>query len=204
MANNFDKRAEEALYKAQTELAHVTRVATLGEMTASIAHEINQRSGGQQRQCLLRWLAAEPGGPESARYHRDGHRASAGRASPRKLRRERRLDINETILEVIALARSEAQRSRVSLQTQLAKEVPLILGDRIQLQQVILNLIINAIEAMSGVGEGPRELQVGSGKDNSQGVLVTVRDSGPGLSCRLCGRLKGLSVVGMGQRCGSV
>ena len=92
----------------------------------------------------------------------------------------------------------------MSLQTQLAKEVPLILGDRIQLQQVILNLIIKAIEAMSGVGEGPRELQVGSGKDNSQGVLVTVRDSGPGLSCRLCGRLEGLSVVGMGQRCGSV
>jgi signal transduction histidine kinase len=82
------------------------------------------------------------------------------------------------------LARSEAQRSRVSLQTQLAKEVPLILGDRIQLQQVILNLIINAIEAMSGVGEGPRELQVGSGKDNSQGVLVTRPRFGPGAILR--------------------
>jgi C4-dicarboxylate-specific signal transduction histidine kinase len=79
------------------------------------------------------------------------------------------------------LARAEAQNSRVSLQTQLSKEVPLILGDRIQLQQVILNLIINAIEAMSGVSEGPRELVIGSGKDDSQGVLVTVRDSGPGL-----------------------
>jgi signal transduction histidine kinase len=91
------------------------------------------------------------------------------------------LYINETILEVTALARSEVQRNRVSLETQLADDVPLILGDRIQLQQVILNLIINAIEAMSGVGEGPRELLVGSGKDELQGVRVTVRDSGPGL-----------------------
>jgi signal transduction histidine kinase len=79
------------------------------------------------------------------------------------------------------LARSEAQGNRIALQTQLSDDMPLILGDRIQLQQVILNLIINAIEAMSGVGEGPRELQVSSGKDDSQGALVAVRDSGPGL-----------------------
>ena len=91
------------------------------------------------------------------------------------------LNINETILEVIALARSEVQRNRVSLQTRLSSDVPLILGDRIQLQQVIFNLINNAIEAMSGAGDGPRELQIGSAKDESEGVRVAVRDSGPGL-----------------------
>jgi two-component system, LuxR family, sensor kinase FixL len=187
------KRAEEALHKAQTELAHVTRVATLGEMTASIAHEVNQPLAAvvNNGSACLRWLAGQAPNLEEARQSAaliiaDGHRASeiigriralAKKAPPRK----DWLDINETILEVVALARSEAQSSRVSLQTQLSKEVPLILGDRIQLQQVILNLIINAIEAMSGIGEGPRELQVGSGKDESQGVRVTVRDSGPGL-----------------------
>jgi two-component system, LuxR family, sensor kinase FixL len=187
------KRAEEALHKAQTELAHVTRVATLGEMTASIAHEVNQPLGAvvNNASACLRWLAGQAPNLEEARKSArliitDGHRASeiigriralARKAPPRK----DWLDINETILEVIALARSEAQQNRVSLQTQLSKEVPLILGDRIQLQQVILNLIINAIEAMSGVGDGPRELQVGSEKDDSQGVLVAVRDSGPGL-----------------------
>ena len=187
------KRAEEALHKAQAELAHVTRVATLGEMTASIAHEVNQPLAAvvNNASACLRWLAGQAPNLEEARQSAaliiaDGHRAGeiigriralAKKAPPRK----DWLDINETILEVIALARSEAQRNRVSLQTQLSSDVPLILGDRIQLQQVILNLIINAIEAMSGVGEGPRELLVGSGKDDSQGVLVTVRDSGPGL-----------------------
>src|SRR5262249_52553458 len=125
----------------------------------------------------------------AANIVRDGHRAGeiigriralAKKAPPRK----DWLDINEAILEVIALARSQAQTSRVSLQTQLSTEVPLILGDRIQLQQVILNLIINAIEAMSGVGDGPRELEVGSGKHEPRGVLVTVRDSGPGLDAQ--------------------
>jgi PAS domain S-box-containing protein len=187
------KRAEEALHKAQTELAHVTRVATLGEMSASIAHEINQPLGAvvNNASACLRWLAGQTPNLEEARKSaanivRDGHRAGeiigriralAKKAPPRK----DWLDINEAILEVIALARSQAQNSRVSLQTQLSKEVPLILGDRIQLQQVILNLIINAIEALSGVGDGPRELEVGSGKHEPRGVLVTVRDSGPGL-----------------------
>jgi C4-dicarboxylate-specific signal transduction histidine kinase len=185
------KRAEEALHKAQAELAHVTRVATLGEMTASIAHEINQPLGAvvNNASACLRWLAAsnqEEARQSAALIIADAHRASeiigriralAKKSPPRK----DWLDINETILEVTALARSEVQRNRISLETQLADDVPLILGDRIQLQQVILNLIINAVEAMNGVNEGPRELLVGSGKDESQGVLVTVRDSGPGL-----------------------
>ncbi|HEY2922192.1 MAG TPA: ATP-binding protein [Candidatus Binatia bacterium] len=185
------KRAEEALHKAQAELAHVTRVATLGEMTASIAHEINQPLAAvvNNASACLRWLAAsnqEEARQSAALIIADAHRASeiigriralVKKSPPRK----DWLDINETILEVTALARSEVQRNRVSLETQLADDVPLILGDRIQLQQVILNLIINAVEAMNGVNEGPRELLVGSGKDESQGVLVTVRDSGPGL-----------------------
>jgi C4-dicarboxylate-specific signal transduction histidine kinase len=185
------KRAEEALHKAQAELAHVTRVATLGEMTASISHEINQPLAAvvNNASACLRWLAAsnlEEARQSAALVIADGHRAGEiiGRiralAKKSPLRKDW-LYINETILEVTALARSEVQRNRVSLETQLADDVPLILGDRIQLQQVILNLIINAIEAMSGVGEGPRELLVGSGKDELQGVRVTVRDSGPGL-----------------------
>jgi signal transduction histidine kinase len=91
------------------------------------------------------------------------------------------LDINEMILETIALTRSEMQRHRVLLQTELANDLPSILGDRVQLQQVILNLIMNAIEAMSEVSDGPRELLIGSHADAPEGVIVTVRDSGPGL-----------------------
>ena len=190
------RQAEEALYKVQSELAHVTRVTTLGEMTTSIAHEVNQPLGAvvNNASACLRWLAGQAPNLEEARQSAtliiaDGHRASeiVGRiralvkkSPPRK----DWLDINEIILEVVALARSEAQKNRVSLQTQLSSDLPLILGDRIQLQQVILNLIINAIEAMSGVGEGPRELQVSSGKDDSQGTLVAVRDSGPGLDLK--------------------
>jgi PAS domain S-box-containing protein len=187
------KQAEENLREAQAELAHVTRVATLGEMTASIAHEINQPLAAvvNNASACMRWLAGPTPNLEEARHSAalitaDGHRAGeiisriralALKAPPRK----DWVNINETILEVIALARSEVHRNRASLQTQLSSDVPLILGDRIQLQQVILNLIINAIEAMKGISEGPRELQVGTGKDELQGVLVTVRDSGPGL-----------------------
>jgi len=185
------KRAEEALSKAQAELAHVTRVTTLGEMTASIAHEVNQPLAAvvNNASACLRWLAAH--NLEEARQSieliiGDGHRAgeiiSRIRALAKKAPPQKDwVSINETILEVVALARSEIQKNHVLLQTQLSDNVPLIFGDRIQLQQVILNLIINAIEAMSGAGENPRELVVGSGKDPSQGVRVAVRDSGPGL-----------------------
>ena len=99
------------------------------------------------------------------------------------------LDINEPILEVIALTRSEVVKNGISLQTQLADGLPLIQGDRVQLQQVILNLIINAIEAMSGVSEGARELLISTGKDASSGVLVAVQDFGPGLDPESLDRL---------------
>jgi len=185
------KRAEDALHHAQAGLAHVARVATLGELTASIAHEINQPLAAvvNNASACLRWLAAqnlEEARQSAARVIADGHRAGeiigriralAKKAPPRK----DWVDINDTILEVIALARSEVQRSGVALKTQLSDDVPHILADRIQLQQVMLNLIINAIEAMSGVRESPRELLVGSGKNEQQDVLVGVRDSGPGL-----------------------
>jgi signal transduction histidine kinase len=185
------KRAEDALHHAQAGLAHVARVATLGELTASIAHEINQPLAAvvNNASACLRWLAAqnlEEARQSAARVIADGHRAGeiigriralAKKAPPRK----DWVDINDTILEVIALARSEVQRSGVALKTQLSDDVPHILGDRIQLQQVMLNLIINAIEAMSGAGENQRELLVGSGKNEQQDVLVGVRDSGPGL-----------------------
>ena len=185
------KRAEDALQHAQMELAHVTRVATLGEMTASIAHEINQPLGAivNSGSACLRWLDAqrlEEARRSVSRVIAEGHRASeiigriralAKKAPPRK----DWLDVNETIHEVVALAHSEVQRNGVALEIQLSDHVPVILADRIQLQQVILNLMINAIEAMSGAGEGPRELRVRSGMDESQGVLVSVQDSGPGL-----------------------
>ncbi|MGH7828494.1 MAG: PAS domain S-box protein [Candidatus Binatia bacterium] len=196
------KRTEEALRKTQAELAHVTPVATLGEMTASIAHEINQPLGAivNNASACLRWLTAqklEEARQSAALVVADGHRAGeiiariralAKKAPPRK----DWLDINETIREVIALARSEVQRSGIALETRLSDDmhyVPLILADRIQLQQVILNLIINAIEAISGAGDGPRELLICSGTDETQRVLVTVRDSGPGLDPKILDRL---------------
>jgi PAS domain S-box-containing protein len=184
-------QAEEALRQAQADLAHVTRVATLGEMTASIAHEINQPLGAvvNNASACLRWLAAS--NPEEARQSAaliiaDAHRASeiigrirafVKKAPPKKAW----FNINETVLEVTALARSEVQRHRVSLETHLADGVPLILGDRIQLQQVILNLVMNGIEAMSAVTDRSRDLLIRSGQYESDKVLVEVQDSGIGL-----------------------
>ena len=188
------KRAEAALHHAQMELAHVARVATLGEMTASIAHEINQPLGAivNNANACLRWLAAqnfEEARQSAALVVADGHRAGeiitriralANKAPPRK----EWLDINETIREVLALARSEVQRSGVALETRLSDDVhyvPLILADRIQLQQVILNLIVNGIEAMSEADNSARELLVSSGTAEARQVVVAVRDSGSGL-----------------------
>jgi PAS domain S-box-containing protein len=187
------KQTQEALQQARAELAHVTRVTTLGELTASIAHEVNQPIAAvvTNAGAGLRWLAAQPPDLEEARQtlHRiikDGNRASEVIGRIRALvkkapARKDRLDINETVLEVVALTRSEAERNRVSLQTRLAKDLPRIPGDRIQLQQVILNLIVNALEAMSGESAGPRGVLISSEKDGSKSVIVAVRDSGAGL-----------------------
>jgi len=185
------KDSQEALNNAQAALAHVARIATLGEMTASIAHEINQPLSAiaNSASASLRWLDAQK--PEevrrsASRVITESRRASeiisrirdmAKKAPPRK----DWLDVNETIHEVIALAQSGVQRNGVVLQTQLSNDVPLILADRIQLQQVILNLVMNAIEAMSGTVHGPRELRVTSEKVEPRDVLIAVCDSGPGL-----------------------
>ena len=172
----------------------------MGQLTASIAHEVNQPIAAMvtNADTALRWLGAEP--PDLAkaqqalaRIGRDGLRAGEviGRiralikkVSPRK----DRLDINQTILEVISLTRGELQRNGVSLETELA-DLPLIQADRIQLQQVILNLIINAVQAMSEVGQGSRELRISTGTDASGQVLVAVGDLGPGLNRESLDRL---------------
>ena len=188
----FSKRAEEALLRAQSELAHVTRVATLGEMTASIAHEVNQPLSAivNNANACLRWLTAdniEEARQSTERIRADARRAGeiinrirsfAKKASPQK----DWMDINHTVRDVIALARSEVERNRVALETQLSDAVqPLIFADRIQLQQVILNLIINAVEAMSEMSGGPRQLLIRTDTDESRGIVVAVHDSGPGL-----------------------
>jgi C4-dicarboxylate-specific signal transduction histidine kinase len=174
-------------------------VATLGELAASIAHEINQPLGAvvNNASACVRWLAAqnlEEARQSAARVIADGHRAGAIIGRIRALAQKAPphkdwLDLNATIRDVIALARSEVHRHGVALETHLAAEVPLILGDRIQLQQVLLNLIMNAIEAMSGVGAGPRALWVSSERVATTEVLIAVRDSGPGLEPQHLDRL---------------
>jgi signal transduction histidine kinase len=186
--------ASEALREAQTTLTHVNRVMTMGQLGASIAHEVSQPITGvvTNADAALRWLGGQPPDLEKVRYSlneiiKDGSRAAdvigRMRALLKKVPpRKDGLEINEAILEVVALAHGEVVKNSVSLQTQLAGGLPLIQGDRVQLQQVILNLIINAVEAMSGVSEGPRELLISTGKDGSSGLLVAVQDSGPGLN----------------------
>jgi PAS domain S-box-containing protein len=185
------KQAEEALHHARAELAHVARVATLGEMTASIAHEINQPLAAvvNNATACLHWLAAQklPEARQSVEsVVADGHRAGEIIGRIRALvkkapARKDWVDINATILEVMALLRSELHSSGVSLQTRLGPDLPAVWGDRIQLQQVALNLMINAIEAMAGINDATRELSVETTKSDPPGVVVAVRDSGPGL-----------------------
>jgi PAS domain S-box-containing protein len=195
------KRAEQELRQAQAELAHVTRVTTLGELTASIAHEVNQPITGVvvNAEAALRWLRAEPPNLDEIRVNlggiiKDGNRAGDVihriRALVKKTPpRMARFDLNEAVRDVIALTRSELLRHGVSLHTQLATGLPLIEGDRIQLQQVILNLTLNAVEAMSGIEGGAREIRIGTAREISNGVLITVKDSGPGLDSQSVDRL---------------
>jgi C4-dicarboxylate-specific signal transduction histidine kinase len=186
--------ASEALREAQMELAHVNRVTTMGQLTASIAHEVNQPIAATvtNADAALRWLGAQSpdlGEVRQAldRIAKDGKRAGdiigRIRALIKKVPPQKdRLDINETILEVIALTRGELLRSGVSLETQFSNDLPFIQGDRIQLQQVMLNLIINAVQAMSGADKASRRLWISTETDASDNALVVVRDSGPGLS----------------------
>ncbi len=188
------KRTEEALRSIQMELAHANRVATMGELTSSIANEVIQPIAAtiMSAQAALRWLDAEPPALEEVhrslgKIVRDGHRAcdviDRIRVLIRKVpSRKDRLDINEAIREVVELTRGETVGNGVSVQTDLADGLPLIEGDRVQLQQVLLNLIVNAIEAMSGASEGARALSIRTKNAEPGGVLVEVGDSGPGLA----------------------
>lgn len=185
--------AQAAVHEARAQLAHIARVTTLGELTVSIAHEVNQPLTGAvtSGNACLRWLASQPPNVERARQAveriiKDANRASdvigrirslAKRAPPQR----EWLDINETILEIIGLTRSEVRRNSISMRTQLSDDLPPLLGDRVQLQQVILNLILNAIEALSATRDGPRELIISSRNDDAAAVLVAIRDSGTGL-----------------------
>jgi PAS domain S-box-containing protein len=193
------KRSEEVLRESerryrevQMELTHANRTATMGQLSASIAHEVNQpiTAAVTNAQAALRWLRAEPPNLHEVRQTlgrivEDGIRASEviGRVQAlfrKSPQRKDGLEINELILEVIGLTRGEVARNWVAVRTDLAQELPLIQGDRVQLQQVVLNLIINAIEAMTGVDAAPRELHISTSRTEPDIVLVAVRDSGPG------------------------
>jgi PAS domain S-box-containing protein len=185
--------AERRNLDAQLQLAHVNRIATMGQLTASIAHEVNQPIGAilVNAGTASRWLNAQPPNLEKAtqlidRIAADSKRAGDIVSGIRDLvkkapERKERLEINEAVLEVIGLTRGEMSNSGVLAQTRMADDLQGIWGNRVQLQQVILNLIMNAIEAMSEVSEGSRELLISTRKAEADGILITVGDSGPGL-----------------------
>jgi signal transduction histidine kinase len=188
-------RLERQYREMQSELAHANRVATMGQLMASITHEVNQPITAAITYALAarRFLNAEPPnlhGVNDAlslivkQGNRAGEVVERVRALIRKVpARKHAVAIDDAILEVIALTRTEAVNNSVSVRTQFAEGLPRVQGDRVQLQQVMLNLIVNAIQAMSGIGEGPRELQISVDAVPSEGgVRVGVRDTGPGLS----------------------
>jgi PAS domain S-box-containing protein len=187
------RRAEAELRETRTELVRVARVSTLGELAAAISHEVNQPLTGlvSSGNACLRWLSAETPDLSAARRSvermiRDATRAGEVinriRAMVKKAPPQRdSLNINDTIMEVMALVLAEVRRNGVSAHAALSNDLPPVLGDRIQLQQVVLNLIINAIEAMSEVDQMQRRLSISSMRDEQNGVLVAVSDSGTGL-----------------------
>jgi PAS domain S-box-containing protein len=187
------RESERRYREVQMALAHSNRAATMGQLTASIAHEVRQpiTAVATYASAASRWLGARPANLDEVRQALDGIVYEATRAGgivsgirdlvrkapPRK----DRVDINEAVREVIELTRGEAAKNNVSVLTVLADGLPLVLGDRVQLQQVMLNLIVNAVEAMGAAGTGPRELLISTAGDSSAGVSIAVRDSGPGL-----------------------
>jgi C4-dicarboxylate-specific signal transduction histidine kinase len=160
------RESERRYREVQTELAHANRGATMGQLAASIAHELNQPIAATvtNAQAGLRWLSTQPPNVEEA--------------PPRK----EPVDINKAIREVLEFTRGEASKYGVSVQTQLADSLPSVEGDRVELQQVLVNLLINAIEATSGVNDGVREVMISTSTADSNFVLVVVRDSGPGVA----------------------
>jgi C4-dicarboxylate-specific signal transduction histidine kinase len=193
--------SEEALAKVRSELSFVARVMSLGVLTASIAHEVNQPLSGivTNASTCLRLLAAEPpniaGALETARRTiRDAHRASEVIARLRALFNKKdapseAVDLNEATREVIALSLSELQRNRIVLRLDLADDLPLVTSDRVQIQQVILNLVRNASDAMSSVDDRPRQLLIRTERDEGDRVRLSVRDAGIGFDPQGTNRL---------------
>jgi C4-dicarboxylate-specific signal transduction histidine kinase len=187
------KVAEAALNKARSELAHVARITTLNTLTASIAHEVNQPLSGiitNASTCLRMLEAASPnvdGARETARrIIRDGNRASDVIARVRALFSKReltleQLDLNDATREIIALSSSDCERSRVVVQAEFDEDLPGITGDRVQLQQVILNLLRNACDSMDGVHGRPKRMLIRTQSEDANGVRLTVRDAGVGI-----------------------
>ena len=186
------RRAEEQLRQAQADLARVTRMAAMGELAATIAHEVNQPLGAvvTNGSAAQRWLAGQPPNLEETREAIDRTVREANRASDvigriRALLQKgpplmERLDVNAVIREVLTLASNEILRGGVAVQTELVPDIPNVLGDRVQLQQVLLNLILNGINAMSKITNRPRELLIKSAK-HPEGMLIQVHDSGVGV-----------------------
>ncbi len=195
------RRSEDALGKVRSELAHIARVTTLGALTASIAHEVNQPLSGiiTNASTSLRMLADDPPNLEGARETarrtiRDANRASEVIARLRALFKKTGtpigpLDLNEAAREVLVLLSSELQRARAIVRTELDAELPLVAGDRVQLQQVVLNLVLNAAEAMSAVEDRPRQMMIRTERDEGDLVRFSVRDEGPGYDAQNANRL---------------
>lgn len=192
-SNEERERAQETLRKSQAELAHVTRVMTMGELAASIAHEINQPLTAvvNNASACLRWLASDSPDLEEARdaaqaVVRDGKRAGEVIARIRAILKKTDpekgpVDISRAIREVVSVVRDEAVRNSVNLRLDLTEDLPSVWGDRIQLQQVVLNLLVNGIEAMAKLTDGPREILIKSHPNGSEKVLILVQDSGIGI-----------------------
>ncbi len=186
--------AQQALMKTQAELARLARILTMGELTASIAHEVNQpltavvNSGN----ACLEWLRAQPPNLDEARQAAEtvvqsGTRAGAVMSRIRALFQQRApskdwFDINEAIHELVVLLQQEAANHRITIRTELSADLPLIRGDKVQLQQVVLNLMMNGIDAMRDMREHSKEIRIVSRKENSSGIRVVVEDSGVGIS----------------------
>jgi C4-dicarboxylate-specific signal transduction histidine kinase len=193
--------AEEGLMRAQAEIVRIARITTMGELAASIAHELNQPLGSivMSGDACLRWLAAEPPNLDEVRQAveaviRDGTRASSVLVRIRGLlRRGERLrersDINDIIREVIALSDGELRRNGVSLRTEMPGNIPLVVVDRVLLQQVILNLMMNAVDAMRAVTDRVRVLRIRTEEQPSGSIVVLVQDSGVGIDPKHSSRL---------------
>jgi C4-dicarboxylate-specific signal transduction histidine kinase len=186
------KRAEESLRQAQADLVRVSRVTTLGELSASLAHEVNQpiAAASTNANTCLRWLAGDTPNIEEARLAamrivKDTKRAAEITGRVRQLFRKGAsqrdlVDVNEIIREMIVLLRGETTRYNILVGTRLTTDLPLVMADRVQLQQVLMNLMVNGIEAMKDA-DGTRELAIGSKRMESEQIVVSVSDSGMGL-----------------------